>query len=66
VVSEDDLKVADEGVRDEGGENEGGLVVEVGWWKLLRKSCSRTGAVRPSPDVTRRPIPKLVTRLIGQ
>ena len=35
-MSEEDLKVAEEGVCDNGGESVGGSVVEVGWWKLLR------------------------------
>ena len=68
AVSKDDLKVAVvEDLCDKGGDKVGVSVVEVGWLKLLRKSCWRTRAVRPRPrDVTRCPIPKLATRFIHQ
>ena len=54
AVSKDDLKVAVvEELCDKGGEKVGVSVVEVGWLKLLRKSCWRTRAVRPRRATSR-------------
>ena len=63
-----DLKVADEGVCDKDGGSVGGWfgggsrLVEAFKEVLLADWCSQT----TPPDVTRRPIPKLVTRSIRQ
>ena len=58
-MGEEDLKVAEEGVCDKGGESVGGLVVEAFKVVLLAPWSSQT----TPRDVTRCPIPKLVTRL---